>query len=271
MKDLQARVLTAIVFVAVLLSAVFSGPIGFMIAFLVVAIFSSWEYYNGVRQSKKGILRVAGSMALIILIYSTGLAYFFGVFSTDVLRWLWKGGLLFAFSWPLMEMYANSRKPWRESGWLLLGIFYLGLPLFCVSGLVTLSGNYNPYIVAFVLGLIWFNDTFAYFTGRAFGKHKLFPRISPKKTWEGYFGGVIATLILGYYLPWDWTSMTQIEGAFVSFLAAALATPGDLLESMWKRHLGIKDSGAILPGHGGFLDRFDAFFFVLPFVYLFLL
>ena len=114
--------------------------------------------------------------------------------------------------------------------------------------------------------LIWCNDTFAYLTGRLLGKHKLFERISPKKTWEGFIGGllfaVLAGVLLAYFLEWSYIKMITY-----GIVVGAIGTAGDLVESMLKRNVGVKDSGNILPGHGGILDRFDAVLFVVPVVF----
>jgi phosphatidate cytidylyltransferase len=115
--------------------------------------------------------------------------------------------------------------------------------------------------------LIWTNDTFAYFSGRAFGKRKLFERISPKKTWEGTIGGILFTLLLGFIIG-AYINKGEVLFWMVSALIIAPgAIFGDLLESLFKRSLNIKDSGKILPGHGGVLDRFDAALFTIPFFY----
>jgi phosphatidate cytidylyltransferase len=115
--------------------------------------------------------------------------------------------------------------------------------------------------------LIWTNDSFAYFSGRAFGKHKLFERISPKKTWEGTFGGILFTLLLGFIIG-SYINKGEVLFWMISALIIAPgAILGDLLESLFKRSLAVKDSGKILPGHGGVLDRFDAALFTIPFFY----
>ncbi|MBL0246373.1 MAG: phosphatidate cytidylyltransferase [Sphingobacteriales bacterium] len=117
--------------------------------------------------------------------------------------------------------------------------------------------------------LVWSNDTAAYLSGRAFGRHKLFERISPKKTWEGTIGGGLFTLFVGWLLSILFRfSLTTWLG--IAALAVLCGTWGDLIESLLKRSLGVKDSGSLLPGHGGVLDRFDALLFVLPFVFAFL-
>ena len=116
--------------------------------------------------------------------------------------------------------------------------------------------------------LIWSSDSFAYFSGRLFGKHKMAPKISPKKTWEGFAGGVVLTLILGFFIE---NYFPELRGNWmvVGFLVATFAPLGDLVESQLKRSFGVKDSGNIIPGHGGVLDRLDSFIICVPVIYLY--
>jgi phosphatidate cytidylyltransferase len=130
----------------------------------------------------------------------------------------------------------------------------------------------------FAFLLIWVNDIFAYLTGISIGRHKLFPRISPKKTIEGSIGGAVFTMLFAYFLNrfvlnvyfFD-NYISDLQVLFLALGVVAFGTLGDLTESMIKRHAGVKDSGNIIPGHGGILDRFDATFMAMPFVFIYLL
>lgn len=128
----------------------------------------------------------------------------------------------------------------------------------------------GPFVLLTIILIIWINDIFAYLTGISFGRHKLFSRISPKKTWEGSIGGLLASMlaawILGSYTTWIPTE----HSILLALIIVVTGSLGDLIESMLKRQSGIKDSGKILPGHGGVLDRFDATFFSVPFVFIYL-
>ena len=138
------------------------------------------------------------------------------------------------------------------------------------SVMALLHRFHGPEMVLLVFVLLWVNDTFAYLTGRLLGKHKLFERISPGKTIEGSIGGLIFTLVgimvFSHYV--DWLSWYQALG--MGLIAVIFGTLGDLCESMLKRQAGVKDSGKLIPGHGGVLDRFDSVLFAMPFVYVFL-
>ena len=132
------------------------------------------------------------------------------------------------------------------------------------------SGVYEQSVILTLIILIWVNDSFAFFVGKNLGKRKLFESVSPKKTVEGFFGGVLFSLITAFILSYfcDFLSLTNL--IVISLIAAILGTAGDLVESKFKRQANTKDSGTIMPGHGGILDRLDSLLFVAPFVYLYI-
>ncbi len=145
--------------------------------------------------------------------------------------------------------------------------------IFSMSFLVLLpfyNGSYNPYLVISILVLIWVNDSFAFFVGKNLGKRKLFQSVSPKKTIEGFVGGLVFSIIASFIISKyneDFSALNwMIIAAFVSFIG----TIGDLVESKFKRQANVKDSGTIMPGHGGVLDRLDSLLFAAPFVYLYI-
>ena len=135
------------------------------------------------------------------------------------------------------------------------------------------SGKWMPEIIFFPFLLVWVNDTFAYLSGSLFGKHKLFPRISPKKSWEGSIGGGVFSIASSFVFAHYFSFLSVWEWAGLALVVVIFGTWGDLTESLMKRQLGIKDSGHILPGHGGMLDRFDSALLAIPaaVVYLYVL
>lgn len=148
-------------------------------------------------------------------------------------------------------------------------IGYLIIPIIIFTKIPFINNQYVPEIIISILVIIWANDTFAYLVGITMGKNKLFERISPKKTIEGFVGGAIFAVVAGILLAEFYLHEPTIRWIIIAMIVSAFGTLGDLIESKFKRIAGVKDSGNIMPGHGGFLDRLDSIIFVAPFVYLF--
>lgn len=149
--------------------------------------------------------------------------------------------------------------PFLLTIYLSSGIFYGNL------------GNYSPEILVFTMVQIWIFDSMAYVFGVSFGKHRLYEKVSPKKSWEGFFGGLIITLIIGILVGYYSSLINVIDSIVISIIVSVFGTLGDLIESLFKRNINLKDSGNTLPGHGGLLDRLDSFIFVVPWVFLYLI
>jgi phosphatidate cytidylyltransferase len=156
----------------------------------------------------------------------------------------------------------------------LLG--YITLPFVFITKISFGVNDYNPKIIIGLFILIWTNDTFAYIVGKSIGKHKLFEKISPKKTIEGFFGGLIFAIFAGYLISMylikpsaQFSDKSILIWMIIAAIVGVIGTIGDLIESKFKRIAGVKDSGKIMPGHGGVLDRLDSVIFVAPFIFLF--
>lgn len=171
-----------------------------------------------------------------------------------------------------ITLFKFPRELYFENGKLIFTVIYLALPFGFALGLPrfsTLDPDKSFTLEVFMLFvLIWSSDTFAYLTGKFFGKHKMAPKISPKKTWEGFAGGVILTLILGFFVEKNFPDLRG-NWMVVGLLTAIFAPLGDLVESQLKRSFAVKDSGNIIPGHGGVLDRLDSFIICAPVIYLY--
>ena len=175
----------------------------------------------------------------------------------------------------LFLFYDSVQKVSISSKYLYL-LGYITLPFVFIIKISFGTNDYNPKIIIGLFILIWTNDTFAYLVGKSIGKHKLFERISPKKTIEGFLGGVVFAAFAGFLISKlyiqpnpDFSSRSILIWTIIALIASIFGTIGDLIESKFKRIAGVKDSGAIMPGHGGILDRLDSVIFVAPVIFLF--
>ena len=273
---MTTRILTAIVFVAVMLGGLYGGLYPFVGLLILITVLCLWEFIGLtlVAQNPTNIrhYKVVGTIMGVLPVVITGI-YKLGI-PADPFIFLKKATILsipFVFLIFVRELFANTKEPFTNLAYLFLGIFYIGLPMSMLL-LVGIEGEtYLPNTVFGILLLTWANDSGAYLIGSKIGKTPLFPRISPNKTWEGSIGGAITALIAGFLLSLVFKEQSMFNWLIIAGLTIVFGSIGDLIESMLKRSKGVKDSGSFLPGHGGFLDRFDAFIFVVPFVAAFLL
>jgi phosphatidate cytidylyltransferase len=171
----------------------------------------------------------------------------------------------------MIKLYKKfERKPFTNIAFNLLGIFYVAVPFALINVAVFEEGSYNFEIIFGLLFILWASDTGAYFAGTFLGKRKLFERISPKKSWEGFFGGALLAMIFAFGISRFFHSLSQVQWLVIGVIVIIGGTFGDLVESLLKRSIEIKDSGTSLPGHGGFLDRFDGLFISAPFIVAYL-
>jgi phosphatidate cytidylyltransferase len=171
----------------------------------------------------------------------------------------------------MIKLYKKfERKPFTNIAFNLLGIFYVAVPFSLLNVAVFDDGAYNFEIIFGLLFILWASDTGAYFAGTFLGKRKLFERISPKKSWEGFFGGALLAMIFAFGISQYFHSLTRDQWLVIGVIVIIGGTFGDLVESLLKRSMEIKDSGTSLPGHGGFLDRFDGLFISAPFIVAYL-
>lgn len=171
----------------------------------------------------------------------------------------------------VLELYRKQPQPFTNIAFTLLGVMYVALPFGLLHKVAYLP--HNTYTWQPVLGLmllIWSADTGAYIAGKNFGKHKLLERVSPGKTWEGWFGGTLLTLVVAYVLSIYLQDLAVYQWIGIGVIVSVFGVLGDLVESLLKRSLGVKDSGTLLPGHGGILDRFDSLILAIPFIIAFL-
>ena len=261
MSNLVLRTITGTVFTALVMGTILLAnrfPVIPMIVFPGFAILGVREFYQ--LFEKHAFVSIATEIGTIMAL--TLLLLYLGVYSDVLVPASLSFSIPVIFICALAELWRNKAHPILNIGTMVFGLFYVILPFVLMIELVEIKIATLPVLAGMFI-LIWSNDTFAYLTGKALGKTALFERISPNKTWEGTIGGVAFTVIAGAIIGYFTGHLLFWIGAAV--VIAPCAIFGDLLESLFKRSLSIKDSGNIFPGHGGVLDRFDATLLVVPF------
>jgi phosphatidate cytidylyltransferase len=215
------------------------------------------------------LLKLKSYFSYLLLI---GLFYFFGYRETNeylILILLYASLLVKLIL--IRDLLVIRKIRLFESKKYALAIFYL-IASVCFMGLISnYDGKYSPELLLGIFALIWINDTFAYLIGKNFGRHKLFQRISPNKTWEGFIGGVVFSCIGGYLIYIFTETLTVDLWIWTALITSVFGTFGDLIQSKLKRQADVKDSGTLLPGHGGLFDRLDSILFASTFIYGFLM
>jgi phosphatidate cytidylyltransferase len=169
----------------------------------------------------------------------------------------------------ILELYRKQTNPIHNWAYFILGQIFIALP-FSLLNFILFINDWQPLVLLSVFVTIWVNDTGAYLTGVTIGKHRLFERISPKKSWEGFIGGAVFALLSGYIFSLLIPGIQLINWLIFSEIIVVFGTFGDLIESLMKRTVGVKDSGDLIPGHGGLLDRFDSMLLAAPVIFIYL-
>ncbi len=267
-SELVQRIIAAIIGAAIIISSIVYDKWSYFVVFLAISLITQWEFYRLLRSQSYIPIRLLGVIvggALFILSF---------LIESDLLSYRWYF-ILFPIATLeyFIKLYKQSdTNPFVNIAFFFLGIIYVALPFSLLNhvAFTVSSDHYSWQIILGVLLILWCSDTGAYFAGVKFGKTKLFERVSPKKSWEGFIGGcILATacaVVLSFYFHdlvlWKWVS--------IAIIIIVAGTYGDLVESMFKRSIHIKDSGRTIPGHGGFLDRFDGLLLAMPFITVFL-
>lgn len=266
-SNLKLRILSGLVGIPLLIGLIYWNAWSCFSLFLLIMVGTMVEFYRLIRPKiMTKILPVWGILCAVLL-YTSFFMY---------AKMLIPGIYMLAGAMPLLlscygiVLYSkNDPSPFRSIAYTLLGIIYIGIPFSLLNCVIFDSYIYHPEVIFGILLIIWGNDAGAYFTGMLFGKHKLFERVSPKKTWEGSIGGIVIGLLVSYVIAHYYVHWNMVHWMMVGIITVVASIYGDLVESLFKRSLGIKDSGNIIPGHGGFLDRFDSLLFVVPMVVAF--
>ncbi len=272
MSNLAQRLITGSIFVVVLVGCIWFNPFTLALLCLAVTVLGLHEFYKLARKANAEPMHWYGVVLGALIV---------------TLTFLWVGGYIFSsyvlivpalFLLFFIELFRKKSNPMGNVGWTILGIVYIAIPMAMLVGAFTPFGYlqfppvsmYDFRLPLMFFVLIWVSDSMAYVCGRLFGKHKLWERISPKKTWEGFIGGLIFTVATaGFVAHWCFADVhtfhSEIKWCIIGFVISVTGMLGDMVESLFKRSIDVKDSGTILPGHGGILDRFDALFLSVPF------
>lgn len=264
-SSLGQRFVTALVGAIFILGSLLLGQWTYFAMFFIISLFSQVEFYRLTRLDDKFPLKTWGTLI--------GLEIF-------VLSFLIKAGILpgqymllvfpFLASVFMIKLYKkNDLKPFTNVAYTFLGIIYVAVPFSLLNILAFHNGSFSYEIIMGMVLIIWASDTGAYFAGITMGKKKLFKRVSPKKTWEGSIGGGIVALGMATLLAQYFHDLSLIQWLVAALIIAVAGIYGDLVESLFKRSIEIKDSGTSIPGHGGFLDRFDSLLLAIPFIVVF--
>lgn len=287
MKSLIKRTITGLIVVAAIMAGILFGPYSFVTVFAVLVFGVLYEFYN--------LINVSREVHIVKWLHSCGGALLFvcAFLETSHLTNNWSFLLYLGYMMAMFisRLYTHQENPIREIAYIILGQIYIAAPVSLINSIAFHTLKYplgeilKDYCPIFILSLflfIWINDTGAFITGCTLGKHRLFPSVSPKKSWEGFWGGLIFCILLGLglYYPQFWefigvdihdgVRLTRLEWMGMALVVSIFATFGDLIESFVKRAVGVKDSGTILPGHGGLWDRFDSLIMAAPAMYIYL-
>ncbi|UPL49177.1 phosphatidate cytidylyltransferase [Hymenobacter sublimis] len=286
MSNLTQRIIFGVIGAVLLLGSVWYSAWTFALFFGLVQMRMLWEFYRMMREvGYKPAALLGGGISVVIFASlflvraGEGLDTSFNYMNAGWHTVIYPANLIGALLGLLLlllptililrEMAAWPREkqdfsPFANVGVALLGLLYVSLPMSLLSLVAFTETGYDYRRVFALLLLVWSSDIGAYAAGKTFGKHKLAPKISPGKTWEGAVGGFLLTLVMGWALGYLLPELSLTYRLVVAGVVAVFGPLGDLAESMLKRSVDIKDSGRIMPGHGGLLDRFDAFLFILP-------
>ncbi|MDP4262236.1 MAG: phosphatidate cytidylyltransferase [Bacteroidota bacterium] len=269
MANLTQRVITGTILVIIIVTSIMWNPYSFIILLLAIDLLGLLEFYSLFDSYTSSPGNIAGAILSLSILATV-------ILLTSHLS-DWRVLLInipFAFGLFILELYLKARYPFHNLAFIFLGIICITAPLCFFTAIAFLpfrTGNYHHRLVLGYFFILWAGDTGAYFIGKYFGKRKLFERISPKKTWAGSLGGTACALLVACLNFYFFSTMNAMDWMGMALIIVVAGTFGDLVKSLMKRSLGLKDSGTILPGHGGMLDRFDTLLSSAPFVFCYLI
>ena len=280
MKSVITRGITGVFFIVFVVWAIMYNPISLWALLAIITGVSLYEFYKilfkGEFTTMQYLMHISAGIYLTTILWLEATMVIEASESRAV---TYAPYLLYVMIVFITELYAKHEEPFTYAAKSLAGHLYIALPVgllsFIAFGGLSILSIYMPVMLLALLVIIWVYDTGAFVTGMTFGKHRLFERISPKKSWEGFWGGVAFALLAAWGIyaileNYNLNSMELYKWLGFALVVVVSATMGDLTESLLKRTYGVKDSGKILPGHGGMMDRFDSVFMAAPAAYIYL-
>ena len=265
-NGLKLRIGTAVIGAFLIIAGTAYNMWTYFTVFLVLSILTQWEFYKLAKMDDKLPLKVWGTII--------GQLFFILIFLIEAdildLKMLLLIFPLLASVFMIKLYKKDDEEPFTNIAYTFLGIIYVAVPFSLLNVIAFANNVYSHEVIVGILLILWASDTGAYFSGIMLGKKKLFKRVSPKKTWEGSIGGGLLALAMAYGLSRFFHDLNTIQWLVASGLIVITGIYGDLIESVFKRTIEIKDSGKSLPGHGGFLDRFDSLLLAAPFIVVFI-
>jgi len=261
LNNLQQRIIAGLIGAAILISGTVISEWTYFLVFFAITLLSLIEFFQLL---KKSSLRANSGFGITAGLFIYILFFLVEKEIVDFQFLYLIFPLLFLLF--IIELFKEQTTPFATIGYTFLGIIYIAIPFGLLHTTVYLFSTYSWQIILGILLLLWGNDIGGYIAGKTMGRHKLFQRISPKKTWEGSIGGGILSLLVAFAISTFMTDLHLINWIVIAFIIIVFGSYGDLVESSFKRSISIKDSGGLIPGHGGFLDRFDGLLLASPFI-----
>jgi phosphatidate cytidylyltransferase len=260
MRNLLKRSISGIIYIVIFISSILFSKESYVVLIAIFTFLCIWEFYKMTKLNNFAAYVFFPAVLFLLMkrqdSYATSIVLGITIFSSLALMY---------------QLFAKKEIKFTDQRSKLgVVIRYIIFSMCFLILLPFYNKSFHPYFMISILSIIWVNDSFAFLVGKNFGKHKLFPSVSPKKTVEGLLGGLVFSLLAGLFISKYQTDFSLINWLIIALIVSMLGTVGDLVESKFKRQANIKDSGTIMPGHGGVLDRLDSLLFAAPFVYLYI-